>query len=393
MQPLHIAWLTENHPPSVGGMACSGDRIVQGLRSLGVSVDVYHFSARLRRWEQRRQQQGRYFACPLGEDPAHALNRAWSGLEADDRQYSHVLAFGGSLPLIAGQVFAAWLNRPLVSLIRGNDFDAAVFNPRRTQVLADAMQRSSRVCCVSRDKMHRIRALYPHSQVSWVANGIDRREWQARPFDLQRAAEWRQAFVEPGRQVLGLFGHLKAKKGLLFFLDALLRSGKADRFHLLLVGDITPEAAEWLEQREDRLSFTLLPFLDRFDLIPYYSACDYLVLPSFYDGMPNAMLEGMALGLPLIAAETGGMADVLEDGVHGYLFPPGDMHGCRRAITRAVATDAAGRQRLVRACQARSEDFDTQTEAEAYLAVLRETWESEQSASVSLIKAGQQGKS
>lgn len=382
-----LAWLTENHPPSLGGMACSGDRIVSGLRALGVRVDVYHFSSRLRRWEQRRQHLGRYFACPVRDDPAHSLNRAWSALEAEGREYTHVLAFGGSLPLLAGPVFAAWLNRPLLSLIRGNDFDAAVFNPRRGQVLAEAMQRSARVCCVSRDKLRRIRALYPHTPLSWIPNGIEHAEWEAQSFDLERARQWRAAFVPEGRLVLGLFGHLKPKKGLLFFLDSLLRSGQAERFHLLLVGDITPDAAEWLEQREEYLSFTLLPFLDRYDLIPYYSACDYLVLPSFYDGMPNAMLEGMALGLPLIAADTGGMADTLVDGEQAFLFTPGDPHGCRRAITRAAQVVESQRLLMGEASRKRSRGFHAQREAESYLEVLSDTMPGRLTTQISPIRA------
>ncbi len=302
---LRLAWLTENHPPASGGMARSGDRIVSGLRGLGVEVDVFHFSPRLRNWEERQQRRGRYFACPVREGPAHTLNRVWAGMETAGRDYSHVLAFGGSLPMQAGPVFGAWLDRPLLTLIRGNDFDAAVFNPRRAQVLGEALRRSARVCCVSRDKLKKIRALYPEAVACWVPNGIESTGWEAQPFDRERAWEWRERFVPPGRLVLGLFGHLKPKKGLLFFLESLLCSGLRERFHLLLVGDITPDAAEWLEQREAELSFTLLPFLDRYDLIPYFTACDYAVLPSFYDGMPNTMLEAMAMGLPLIAADTG----------------------------------------------------------------------------------------
>ncbi len=370
---LRLAWLTENHPPAGGGMARSGDRIVGGLRGLGVEIDVYHFCPRLQRWEQRQQDRGRYYSCPVHGDPAHALNRVWSGMEAEGRDYSHVLAFGGSLPLQAGPVFSAWLQRPLLTLIRGNDFDAAVFNPRRAPVLAQALQCSARVCCVSRDKLRKIGALFPGVETDWLPNGIDMGAWQARSFDLDRARQWREAFVVEGRLVLGLFGHLKAKKGLLFFLECLLRSGLRDRFYLLLVGDITPDAAGWLEQREEELSFTLLPFLDPYDLIPYYSACDYAVLPSFYDGMPNTMLEAMALGVPLIAAKTGGMADVLEDGRHGFLFPPGDVHACRRAITRAAGLEECDRVSQAQACRVRCGDFTVHRESQAYLQVLQET--------------------
>lgn len=372
--PLRLAWLTENYPPSRGGMAQSCDRIVSGLREAGVELDVLHLSDRLRRWEERRQRNGRYLACPVSADPSHTLNRLWTRLQSEGGEYSHLVAFGGYLPMLAGPVFAAWMGRPLITLIRGNDFDAAVFNPRRGQVLREALSGSARVCCVSRDKVERIRALYPGVDARWIANGIDLTDWSVQPFDRERARQWRDRFVPHGRRVLGVFGHLKAKKGLLFFLETLLRSGQAERFHLLLVGDITPEAVHWLEQHEDRLSVTPLPFLDRFDLIPYLAGCDYAVLPSFYDGMPNVMLEAMGLGVPLLASKVGGMADVLDDAVHGYLFDAGDTHGCRHALWRAAETDETSHAVMAEACKVLvSEQLGADREIQAYLDLFRST--------------------
>jgi glycogen(starch) synthase len=371
---LRIAWLTENYPPSRGGMAQSCDRIVRGLRAVGVEVDLLHVSARLQRWEERRQLGGRYFGCPLRSDPSHTLNRLWTRLEADDAGYDCVVAFGGNLPMLAGPVFSAWLSRPLVTLIRGNDFDAAVFNPRRAQVLREALAASEQVCCVSRDKLRRIRALYPQTRGRWIPNGIDEADWQAQPFDRERSSDWRRRFVPDGRRVLGLFGHLKAKKGLLFFLETLLRSGRQSRFHLLLVGDITPEAVQWLEAHQERLSVTPLPFLDRYDLIPYLLACDFAVLPSFYDGMPNVMLEALSLGVPLLASRVGGMADVLEDGVHGYLFDAGDAPGCRHALCRAADAADGQREAMVTACrQLAREQLNAEREIQTYLEVFQAT--------------------
>jgi glycogen(starch) synthase len=371
---MRLAWLTENYPPSRGGMAQSCDRIVRGLRRAGVAVDLLHLSPRLRRWEERRQQGGRYFGCPLRSDPSHTLNRLWTRVEAQSAAYSHVVAFGGNLPMLAGPVFSAWMQRPLVTLIRGNDFDAAVFNPRRAQVLREALGASARVCCVSRDKVHRIRALYPQAQAQWIPNGIEGADWCVQPFDQERGRQWRRLFVPEGRRVLGLFGHLKAKKGLLFFLETLLRSGHAERFHLLLVGDITPEAVQWLEAHEEQLSATPLPFLDRYDLIPYLAACDYAVLPSFYDGMPNVMLEAMALGVPLLASRVGGMADVLTDGEHGYLFDAGDAPGCRHALWQAATLDEARRGVMAAACRRLvAERLNAEQEIQAYRDVFQAT--------------------
>lgn len=371
---LRLAWLTENYPPSRGGMAQSCDRIVRGLRGSGVEIDLLHLSPRLRRWEERSQQGGRYLACPLRGDPSHTLNRLWTRLESEGSDYSHVVAFGGNLPMLAGPVFAAWLGRPLITMIRGNDFDAAVFNPRRGQVLREALTGSARVCCVSRDKVQRIHSLYPEAKPQWIPNGIDTSDWTVQTFDQDRSREWRRLFVPEGRRVLGLFGHLKAKKGLLFFLESLLRSGQAGRFHLLLVGDITPEAVQWLEAHEDQLSVTPLPFLDRYDLIAYLAASDFVVLPSFYDGMPNVMLEAMALGAPLLTARVGGMADVLEDERDGYLFAAGDAHGCRHALWRAVQADDKDLRAMGESCKALvREKLGADRETETYLDVFRST--------------------
>ena len=115
-----------------------------GCAGAGCTVDVLHFmpQPRGRPWAIETQAGGRYLACPIEDDPAHALNRAWSTLQAASAEpITHVVAFGGSRPIMAGPVFAAWLGVPLITLIRGNDFDAAVFSTRRRPILDEALAR------------------------------------------------------------------------------------------------------------------------------------------------------------------------------------------------------------------------------------------------------------
>ena len=263
---------------------------------------------------------------------------------------THLVAFGGSRPIMAAPVFAAWLGVPLITLIRGNDFDAAVFSTRRRPVLDQAFARSQLVCAVSRDKVDKIAALHPGVPVRWIPNGIDRSNWELAPSDRARAQTWRAETVGEGRRVLGLFGQLKAKKGGVFLLDALLRSGVADAFHLLLAGWMEPELEAWLSEHE--LPFTALPFLDRFELLPWYAACDWIAIPSFYDGLPNVLVEAAALGVPMLAARAGGMVDVLEDGRTAFLFDPGDEARCAWAIQRAARLEEAARVEMGAACRA-----------------------------------------
>jgi glycogen synthase len=374
---LRALWLTETYPPSRGGMSESCDRIVRRLRRRGVTVDVLHFTPRPRGrpWTIEVQAGGRYMICPIEDDPAHALNRAWTTLQADPAtaEVTHVVAFGGSRPVIAGPVYAAWLGVPLVTLIRGNDFDAAVFSARRRPILDDALTRSAVVCAVSQDKVDKIAALHPNVRVRRIPNGIDRTDWALAPSDERRAAEWRGNTVPTGVQTIGLFGQLKAKKGGVLLLEALARSGTAERFHLLLAGWLEREMDAWLRDHDGAVSHTLLPFLDRYALLPWYAACDWIAIPSFYDGLPNVLMEAAALGVPMIASRAGGMADVLRNEETGLLFEPGDEVGCASALQHAAQMPPIERARLGDACrELAASELSVELEASRYIDALHE---------------------
>ncbi|MCI0489060.1 MAG: glycosyltransferase family 4 protein [Blastocatellia bacterium] len=377
LPPLGILWLTENYHPNRGGMAVSCDRIVHSLRQAGVSIDVAHFARHLQAMRVEAKRNGRYIACPTGDDTSHAMNCLWNVIASDRgaQPITHVVAFGGVLPMLAGPVYAAWLRVPLVTMIRGNDFDASVFAPKRGDILREALKRSARVCTVSRDKAAKIRALHPEISPLWIPNGIDLTEWEPLPSHLRRAAEWREKSVPQGRRVLGMFGQIKQKKGGLFFLQNLLDSGHAERFHLLFVGDLEEAVHAWLREREAEVSYSHYPFADRYELLTHYSACDLVVIASFYDGMPNVLLEAASLGVPLLASTAGGMGDVLEDERHGFLFYPGDVHECRRSVARAARASDERLKSFGEECRSLvREKLTARIERDRYLSLLVETF-------------------
>jgi len=359
-----VLLVTENYPPDRGGMSESCDRIVRGLTREDVAVDIIHFDRRAARPELRRA----HLRWPLEQDPAHTINCAWNRARVafDTRAATHVVAFGGTLPLLAAPAFAAWIDRPLVTLLRGNELDAGLFDPRRRPILDDALRRSAAVCTVTTEQAEKVAALHA-IEPRVIANGIDFDLWQ--PTEGDRA-KGRTLSAPTGRgaqraPLLGFFGHLKAKKAVPFFLDALRRAG--DPFRLLLVGESDELNLEALEA-------TQLPPVDRFDLIPYYLACDLVVIPSHYDGFPNVLIEAASLGKPLIAARTGGMRDLLTDGENAFLFEPGDEQGCVAAIARAADADDAMLARMgASAAHAARERCDARDEARRYVEVLDET--------------------
>jgi glycosyltransferase involved in cell wall biosynthesis len=81
-------------------------------------------------------------------------------------------------------------------------------------------------------------------------------------------------------------------------------------------------------------------------------AADALAVPSRSEVMPVAILEAMALGTPVVASNVGGIAELVEDGITGHLFPAEDGERLAAALLE-VAADPQARRSLVEAARAR----------------------------------------
>lgn len=336
---MRICFLTENYPPQRGGMSQSCDRIVDGLRRRGYTIDVIHFTNRTGLIKTTQQLNGLYVSVPFEEHEAHTLNLTWNYLEKQD--YTLLMSFGGYLPVLASPVYAKWMNVPLLTLLRGNDFDAAIFTPRKRDLLHDALQASAHVCVVSSDKLWKLSRLFPEVNVSFVPNGIALESWEVSPSEVVLAKEWRAKYVS-AKICIGVFGELKAKKGIDLLLRSLVSLDRADELHLLCIGEIGEEMHKRLT--ETKVNFSQYAFMDRYELIRYYLCCDAVAIPSYYDGMPNVLLEAGALGIPVVAANVDGMKDVMQGVTDALLFEAGDFKACRNALANLL--DAEEAQRL-----------------------------------------------
>lgn len=98
--------------------------------------------------------------------------------------------------------------------------------------------------------------------------------------------------------------------------------------------------------------FTWLGHVD--DVRPVLASADMLVHPSLSEALPYAIMEAMAAGLPVVAAEVGGVAELVVDGVTGLLVRPGDEQGLAAAVSRMLddqllrrSAGEAGRRRVM----------------------------------------------
>jgi glycogen synthase len=178
-------------------------------------------------------------------------------------------------------------------------------------------------------------------------------------------------FSGVGRPRVLFVGRLAPQKGVRVLVAAagLLEDESAQ---VLLVGDGPERPA--LEREAERLGvggrLHFVGFLAHDRLPAVMSHADLLVLPSLYEELGTVLLEAMQAGLPIVASKTGGIPDVIEDGVNGMLVPPGDPEAIALAIDRLLANRDLAR-RLSEGAQEGGKDYDWEVLAGRILRVYR----------------------
>jgi glycosyltransferase involved in cell wall biosynthesis len=153
------------------------------------------------------------------------------------------------------------------------------------------------------------------------SNGVDVERFSPGPSDVREKFS-----IPPEAPVVGFVGRLTRDKGLPELIEAFDRILVAmPAAHLLLVGWF--DAAEDALDAESRTRILNHPHIHCTgfvsDAAPYYRAMDVMVLPTWREGFPNAVLEASATGIPVVTTESTGARDAVIPEVTGLLIPPG----------------------------------------------------------------------
>lgn len=97
-----------------------------------------------------------------------------------------------------------------------------------------------------------------------------------------------------------------------------------------------------------------------------WAEAQFGILPSHEEGLPNAVLEAMAAGVPMIASRVGGVPELIEDGISGLMVPPAEPQALAGAIAR-LAGDPELRRRMGAAARQRAEEYSWPACARAHL--------------------------
>ena len=142
--------------------------------------------------------------------------------------------------------------------------------------------------------------------------------------------------LDPAPRYIGIVATLRSWKGHLFLLEACARLVRSD-WRLLIVGD--GPMRDVLEKKIDELKLNdrVLMLGHREDPQRWLQALDVFCLPSYAnEGVPQALLQAMMTGLPVIATPVGSITDAVCDGQTGLLVPPKDV----AALEHVLADDA-----------------------------------------------------
>lgn len=210
---------------------------------------------------------------------------------------------------------------------------------------------TNRVITVSKDIYEQYSAI-PHlgpEKVSYIPNGIDPKRFSptAHFGDRERERAKRAIGCAVDIPVVGLVSRLIPHKGVKTFLLAVASLWQVGLAPQVLIAGDGPSRLE-LEAFSLGLGFgdqvRFLGFID--DMESFYEALDVFVLSSFSEGMPLALIEAMAAGVPVVATRTGGVEEVVSasaggsEGViisdRGRLVPPGDPEAMATCIQKAL---------------------------------------------------------
>ena len=182
----------------------------------------------------------------------------------------------------------------------------------------------------------------------------------AKPFVAPPVAEVgrlrRSLAITDDEAVILAVGRLSSEKGHADLIRAgavLTSTLGAPSFRIVIVGD-GPERESLLRlasQLGIEKRVTLAGFQG--DTKPYYAMATLVAVPSYSEGSPNVVLEGMAAGLPVAANRVGGVPEILEEGITGLMVPAHDPRAMAQAIGRLLS-DSELRARLGSAARKRA---------------------------------------
>lgn len=355
---MRILVINSEYPPIGGGAGNASANVARCLAALGhqVTVATAHFGDLPRQETKDGVTVHRIPALRRKQDRSGALEQLafiasasfWTLNWSRQNRPNATLAFFG---MPSGAV--AWLLKvvykiPYIVSLRGGDvpgfrpYDFKTFHKLIGPFLRVIWHGASAVIANSQGLRALARAFDSSIEIPIIPNGVDGSRFDAGQRDWSAPR-----LLSAGRVVY--------QKGLDLGLRALAQLKDLD-WHWSIAGD-GPQM-EPLQSLARELGIgervTFLGWQSKEDLARAYQQANLFLFPSRHEGMPNAVLEAMSSGLPVVATRIAGSEELVLDGETGLLVPSEDVDALRDAL-RKILSDAALREKMGAASRLRVE--------------------------------------
>ncbi len=356
---IRLCVVSALYHPSLGGLGRQALLLTEKLAEEGVKVFVIarrmkgvppaEFSPKvkvLRAWSLRPQvyHMPEVNLVNLLTSLSFCITCGWL-LWKHRKQYEVVHFHGAGLPLIVNLPLLKLLRKKVVAKVAaaGLGTEAGSLRGRYLRIgtlLSKLLRKVDAFVAISEEiKEGLLKDGVKAARIWRIPNFVDLRQY--RKVSLPEKLQLKRRLKLPEGILVIYSGRFVQRKGINYLLEAWIEVQRQfPQARLLLLGD--GQTLEDTKRYAEKLgiSKTVL-FLGHVNNVQdYLCSADLFVLPSLQEGLPNALLEAMAAGLPVVATRIGGVEDIVENEKNGLLVPPADSKALAEAIKRLLSNKA-----------------------------------------------------
>jgi glycosyltransferase involved in cell wall biosynthesis len=332
---MRIALFTETFLPKVDGIVTRLRHTVEHLERGGDQVLVFSPDGGLTEYMGAKIFGVSGFPLPLYPELKLALPRPAIGEALRDFQPDLIHVVNPAVLGLAGLFYAKAWSIPLVASYHTHlpqylqHYGLGLLEGLLWELLKAGHNQAQLNLCTS-TAMRRELSTHGIERVDLWQRGVDTELFQPHLASTEIRKLLSQG--QPEAPLLLYVGRLSAEKEIERIKPVLEAIPDA---HLALVGDGPHRSA--LEKHFTGTSTHFVGYRVGKDLAAAFASADAFVFPSRTETLGLVLLEAMAAGCPVVAARSGGIPDIVEDGVNGYLFNPQDEQGAIAATQRLLA--------------------------------------------------------
>jgi N-acetyl-alpha-D-glucosaminyl L-malate synthase BshA len=345
---------------SVGGSGVVATELASALASRGHDVHILSSETPFR----LRDEPGLSFhkvdtpAYPLFREPQYLLSLATKIVQVSrsrdlDIVHAHYAVPHAAAAYLARQIIADSGRRApgIVTTLHGTDITLVGRDPSYAETVAYCIDQADIVTAVSQSlKADTYRALRVRRPIEVIPNFLDCERHRRIEVPKLRAE-----LSPKGQPVIVHISNFRPVKRVEAVVEIFRRIRAEMPARLLLVGDGPDLGTAQMRIAEHGLERDVEFRGELLDVTPILSAADLFLLPSAQESFGLAALEAMACEVPVVASNVGGLPEVIEHNVTGFLHPPEDLDGMA-ASAIAVLTDPVLHHQIARAAYQRARE-------------------------------------